>query len=81
MPHERKLSLNTLQLHMGKVLRGSHGGESQPAEDIPRILRMMQAGKFETSGFISHRTKLEEINDAIGKMRSGEAIHTIIVWD
>src|SRR5438445_86566 len=50
MPHERKLSLNTLQLHMGKVLRGSHGGESQPADDIPRILRIHRAGKLDTNG-------------------------------
>jgi Zn-dependent alcohol dehydrogenase len=39
---------------------------------------MQQAGQFETSGFISHRTRLEQINDAISKMRSGEAIHTLI---
>jgi len=78
MPQERKLALNTLQLHMGKTLRGSHGGESQPAEDIPRILRLQKAGKFEASGFVSHRTSLEQINEAIAKMRSGESIHTII---
>jgi S-(hydroxymethyl)glutathione dehydrogenase/alcohol dehydrogenase len=78
MPHERKISLNTLQFHFGKSLRGSHGGESQPAEDIPRILRLVKAGKLETKGFVSHRCSLGEINDAIAKMRSGESIHTII---
>lgn len=81
MPHDRKLSLNTLQLHMGKILRGSHGGESHPADDIPRILRMKKAGLFETSGFVSHRTRLDQINDAIAKMKSGESIHTIIHFD
>ena len=81
MPHDRKISLNTLQFHFGKQLRGSHGGESQPAEDIPRILRMIKAGVFETSGFVTHRTKLTDINQAIEKMRSGESIHTIIHFD
>ena len=81
MPQERKLSLNTLQLHFGKTLKGSHGGESQPAEDIPRILRLLKAGRFETDGFVSHRCRLSDINDAIGRMRSGESIHTIIHFD
>ena len=81
MPHDRKMSLNTLQFHFGKALRGSHGGESQPAEDIPRILRMFKAGMFETDGFVTHRTKLADINDAVAKMRAGESIHTIIHFD
>jgi S-(hydroxymethyl)glutathione dehydrogenase / alcohol dehydrogenase len=81
MPFDRKLSLNTLQLHFGKVLRGSHGGDSQPARDIPAILRMLKAGMFDPSGFISHRTELGNINDAVARMQSGEAIHTIIRFD
>jgi S-(hydroxymethyl)glutathione dehydrogenase/alcohol dehydrogenase len=78
MAHDRRLSLNTLQLHFGKVLRGSHGGESMPAEDIPRILRMFRSGMFETGRFVTHRTKLEDINEAIATMRAGQAIHTIL---
>ena len=78
MPHDRKMTLNTLSLHLGKVLRGSHGGESLPAEDIPRYLRMMRAGRFDPKGFVSHRISLAEVNDGIAKMRSGEVIHCII---
>lgn len=78
MAHDRKMSLNTLSLHMGRVLRGSHGGDSRPAEDIPRYVRMLKAGRFEAAGFVSHRSDLVSINDAIGKMRCGEAIHTMI---
>jgi S-(hydroxymethyl)glutathione dehydrogenase/alcohol dehydrogenase len=78
MPHDRKLSLNTLPLHFGKTLRGSHGGDSRPAEDIPRILRLIRAGRCDPSGFVTHRTSLADINQAIATMRSGEANHTII---
>jgi S-(hydroxymethyl)glutathione dehydrogenase/alcohol dehydrogenase len=81
MPHDRKLSLNTLPLHLGKTLKGSHGGDSQPADDIPRIVRMIKGGAFDPSGFVSHRVKLSEINDAIAKMRSGEVIHAMIHFD
>jgi S-(hydroxymethyl)glutathione dehydrogenase/alcohol dehydrogenase len=78
MAHDRKISLNTLPLHLGKVLRGSHGGESLPAEDIPRYLRMMRDGRFDPKGFVSHRISLSEVNEGIAKMRSGEVIHCII---
>jgi S-(hydroxymethyl)glutathione dehydrogenase/alcohol dehydrogenase len=78
MPHDRKLSLNTLPLHFGKVLTGSHGGGSQPAEDIPRYLRMLRAKVFDPSPFVSHRIPLDQVNEGIAKMRSGEVIHCMI---
>ncbi|MEW6303824.1 MAG: zinc-binding dehydrogenase [Verrucomicrobiota bacterium] len=78
MAHDRKMSLNTLPLHFGKVLKGSHGGDSQPAEDIPRYIRMMQDGVFDARDFVSHRIALAEVNDGIAKMRSGEVIHCLI---
>jgi S-(hydroxymethyl)glutathione dehydrogenase/alcohol dehydrogenase len=78
MPHDRKFSINTLPLHLGKTLTGSHGGDSRPAEDIPRQVRMMRAGLFDPKGLISHRIALAEVNDGIARMRSGEVIHCLI---
>lgn len=78
MPGDKKISINTLPLHLGKVLTGSHGGESLPADDMPRYLRMAQAGRLDVGGFVSHRIPLAEVNDGIAKMRSGEVIHCII---
>jgi S-(hydroxymethyl)glutathione dehydrogenase/alcohol dehydrogenase len=78
MAHDRKLSLNTLPLHMGKTLTGSHGGSSRPDEDIPRYLRMMQHDLFNVKKFVSHRLPLEQVNDAVEKMRSGEVVHAMI---
>ena len=78
MHFERKLALNTLPLHFGKTLTGSHGGNSQPVEDIPRYLRMMQDKRFDPRGFVSHRLPLEKINDGIDRMRSGEVIHAMV---
>src|SRR5882724_10207209 len=74
MPHDRKMSLHTLPLHFGKVLTGSHGGSSQPFEDIPRYLRMMRDKVFDPRPFVTHRISLEQVNDGIAKMRSGEVI-------
>ena len=78
MAYDRKLTLNTLPLHMGKTLTGSHGGSSQPDEDIPRYLRMMKHDLFNVKKFVSHRLPLEDVNDAVEKMRSGEVVHAMI---
>lgn len=78
MRHDQQLSLNTLPLHYGKVLTGTEGGSSQPQRDIPHYLRMIGAGRFDPRGMVSHRCHLNDVNTAIAKMRSGEAIHTMI---
>jgi Zn-dependent alcohol dehydrogenase len=78
MPHDRRISINPLPLHFGKVLTGSHGGGSKPAEDIPRILRMIHAGCWDPAGFVSHRTTLENVNETIEQMRAGHVIHAMI---
>lgn len=81
MRHDQQLSLNTLPLHHGKILTGTEGGSSQPQHDIPRYLRMIQAGRFDPRRMISHRCKLADVNDAIATMRAGESLHTMIRFD
>ena len=60
-----------------KCLRGeperrlSHGGDSQPEVDIPKLVRLYEAGKLRFDGLISKRYGLEQINEAIADMREG----------
>jgi S-(hydroxymethyl)glutathione dehydrogenase/alcohol dehydrogenase len=78
MQHDRKIAINTLPLHFGRTLTGSHGGDSQPAQDIPRYLRMMRDRRFDPRGMISHRVPLADINSAIALMRAGEVVHALV---
>ena len=73
------VSLHTLPLHFGKVLTGSHGGESQPARDIPRYLRLLQQGRLQLDRFVSARYPLEEINTAIAAMRDGATAGRVMI--
>lgn len=66
-----KASLFTLPLHFGKTITGSHGGEAQPSVDIPRYVRLVEAGKLALDMLITHHFPLDEINEAIAQMRSG----------
>jgi S-(hydroxymethyl)glutathione dehydrogenase/alcohol dehydrogenase len=68
-----KVTISSLPLHFNKVLTGSHGGESKPHVDIPRLLRLMQAGRISFDGIITHTFALDEINQALELMRRGTA--------
>jgi S-(hydroxymethyl)glutathione dehydrogenase / alcohol dehydrogenase len=65
------ISLYTLPLHFGKTLTGTKGGETDPDVDIPRYVRLFQAGKLKIRELVTDRFPLAEINTALEQMRSG----------
>jgi S-(hydroxymethyl)glutathione dehydrogenase/alcohol dehydrogenase len=67
------VSIYTLPLHFKKVMTGSHGGSAEPHVDIPRYMRLCRAGKMKLDGLITHEFRLDEINEAIQTVKSGEA--------
>ena len=72
------ISIPSLPLHFNKVLTGSHGGGAEPDKDIPRIIRLMDAGLLNFEGLITHEFSLDDINEAIRMFRSGEAGRIIL---
>ena len=72
VPRE-KVTIYTLPIHFKKVLTGSHGGDAAPHIDIPRIIRLSEAGKISFDGLITHEFSLDEINEALDVVRSGTA--------
>jgi len=68
----QKTSIYTLPLHFGKVITGSHGGETDPTVDIPRYSRLYHGGKLQLKELITDRFPFAKINEAIAKMRKGE---------
>ncbi len=76
---KNKASIYTLPLHFGKILTGSHGGDSLPHKDIERYIRLYQSGKLKLEELITARFKLSEINIAINKIRSGEIAGRCII--
>lgn len=72
VPRE-KVEIYTLPLHFDKVLKGSEGGQCQPARDIPRLVRLAEAGKISYDGIVTDTFGLDAINDALDLMRSGKS--------
>jgi S-(hydroxymethyl)glutathione dehydrogenase/alcohol dehydrogenase len=72
------ISIPSLPLHFDKVLTGSHGGKAEPDKDIPRIIRLMESGKLDFDGLITHEFPLNQINEALDVFRSGEAGRVVL---
>jgi S-(hydroxymethyl)glutathione dehydrogenase / alcohol dehydrogenase len=77
VPHE-KVTINTLRVHFNMVLTGSEGGSAQPHIDIPRIIRLMKAGRLSFDGIITDEFALDDINPAFDLVRSGKAGRVLI---
>jgi len=73
-----KVTIYTLPIHFNKVLTGSHGGDSVPDIDIPRIIRLDQAGKLSFKELITHEFALDDINAALDVVRSGQAGRVLV---
>jgi len=77
VPNE-KVTIYTLPIHFNKVLTGSHGGDAVPHVDIPRLIRLVRAGRVSFDGIITHEFPLDEINAALDLVRSGTAGRVLV---
>jgi S-(hydroxymethyl)glutathione dehydrogenase / alcohol dehydrogenase len=73
-----KVTIYTLPIHFNKVLTGSHGGDAVPQVDIPRLIRLNQAGRLSFDGIITHEFPLDEINAALDVVRGGTAGRVVL---
>ena len=70
-PTGHKAEIFTLPLHFGKVLKGSHGGDGYPTDDIPRYIKLSETGLLDLKPLLTGIYSLDQINDAIDDMHSG----------
>jgi S-(hydroxymethyl)glutathione dehydrogenase / alcohol dehydrogenase len=62
----------------GKTIKATQGGMFNPARDVPRYVRLHQAGLLNLDGIISHRVVLSDINQGIQLVRDGLAGRVLI---
>jgi S-(hydroxymethyl)glutathione dehydrogenase / alcohol dehydrogenase len=63
----------------GKRLAGSVVGGAQILRDFPRFIRLAETGQLDLGSMISHRIKLDEINDGIDMLARAEGIRTVVL--
>jgi S-(hydroxymethyl)glutathione dehydrogenase / alcohol dehydrogenase len=75
---DQKISIDALQTHYGKRLIGGHGGRVNPDVDFNRYIELQKAGKLKIDKLITHRYKLDEINNGLDDIRNGKVGRAIV---
>lgn len=83
LPHpDARIALSPARLTAEeRVLKGSYVGSCVPLRDVPRFARMMQQGKLPIDKLMTHRIGHHQINEAMDRLVSGEAVRQVVVFD
>jgi alcohol dehydrogenase len=63
-----------------RTLKGSYMGSAVPRRDIPRFIRMFQAGLLPVDKLLTHTLQLDEINTAFDRLAQAEAVRQVITF-
>jgi S-(hydroxymethyl)glutathione dehydrogenase/alcohol dehydrogenase len=66
--HGTRISIDPYELICGKQIRGSWGGSSNPDRDIPMFAKLYLEGKLPLEKLLTHRYRLDQINEALDDM-------------
>ena len=83
LPHpDARLELSPVTLvGQEKSIKGSYLGGCVPSRDIPAYIEHYQSGRLAVEKLISHRMKLEDINEGFERLAKGDALRQIILFD
>jgi S-(hydroxymethyl)glutathione dehydrogenase/alcohol dehydrogenase len=78
--HTSTVSFNGLELFLdAKEILVSNMGSSQIRRDFPRYVALAETGRLDLASMISRRIHLDDVNDALHAMETGEVIRSVIV--
>jgi alcohol dehydrogenase len=83
LPHpDKRMTLSPLALVAEeRTLKGSYVGSSAPQRDVPRMIALFRAGRLPVDQLLTHRLKLEEINEGFDRLREGVGVRQVIIFD
>ena len=76
--HKETISINTLDINLGKKIVGSHGGGIEPSKDIIKIYNLAK-NKFKFDSYITKEINLFEINKYIELIKNKKISGKVII--
>jgi alcohol dehydrogenase len=64
-----------------RTIKGSYLGSGVPSRDIPRFLGLYMRGKLPVEKLLTHRIKLDDINEGFDRLHDGNAIRQVIEFN
>ncbi len=75
-----EISTRPFQLVTGRVWKGSAFGGARGRTDVPKIVDWYMERKLNIDDLITHRLKLEQINEGFELMKRGESIRSVVMY-
>ena len=77
--HDETVEFSAFELFVGeKRLVSSLYGTTQVRRDFARIVRMAESGRLDLGAMVSRRFSLDQVNDAMAALESGEVIRAVL---
>jgi Zn-dependent alcohol dehydrogenase len=64
-----------------RTIKGSYMGSAVPSRDIPRYVALYRNGRLPVDRLLSHRLGLDDINLGFDRLKRGEAIRQVVLFD
>jgi alcohol dehydrogenase len=83
LPHpDKRMSLSPLVLVAEeRTLKGSYVGSAVPQRDVPRMIALFRAGRLPVDQLLTHRLKLDDINEGFDRLREGIGVRQVVVFE
>ena len=67
-------------LYMAKSVKGCWYGSSNVNDDVPKLLGLYEEGRLALDELISRRIGLDDVNEALAAMGTGEVARSVIIY-
>ncbi len=81
IPPGDMVSLHGPEFLFEKKIQGSFMGSNRFRVDMPRYVELYLQGKLHLDDMVSSHIKLEDLNDAMAQLETGEIARTVIMFD
>jgi S-(hydroxymethyl)glutathione dehydrogenase/alcohol dehydrogenase len=76
----QEISTRPFQLGPGREWKGSAFGGARGRTDVPKIVDWYMDGKLRIDELITHKLKLDDINEGFALMKRGESIRSVVMY-
>lgn len=81
IPVGTNIELHGPEFLMERKIQGSNMGSNRFRVDMPRFVELYLQGRLHLDDLISRRIKLEDVNDGLKALETGEVARSVIIFD
>lgn len=78
---EETISINPINFLLGRTIKGTLYGGYKSLDSVPKLVEEYMEGKFNLDKFITHKIKLEQVNEGFELLKNGKSIRTVIEFE